>query len=43
MDRLARNVDDILRIVLRETRRGVCIEFVKENSASPGKIRRWLI
>ena len=31
MDRLARNVDDLRRIVLSETRRGVCVRFVKEN------------
>jgi DNA invertase Pin-like site-specific DNA recombinase len=31
MDRLARNVDDLRRIVQQETRRGVRMEFVKEN------------
>ena len=31
MDRLARNVDDLRRIVLSENKRGVRIEFVKEN------------
>jgi DNA invertase Pin-like site-specific DNA recombinase len=31
MDRLARNVDDLRRIVLSETRRGVRIQFIKEN------------
>lgn len=31
MDRLARNVDDLRRIVLKETKRGVRIQFVKEN------------
>jgi len=31
MDRLARNVDDLRRIVLNETRRGVHVQFVKEN------------
>jgi len=31
MDRLARNVDDLRRIVLSETRRGVRIHFIKEN------------
>jgi DNA invertase Pin-like site-specific DNA recombinase len=30
MDRLARNLDDLRRIVQGLTRRGVCIEFVKE-------------
>jgi DNA invertase Pin-like site-specific DNA recombinase len=31
MDRLARNVDDLRRIVLSETRRGVRIQAIKEN------------
>ena len=31
MDRLARNVDDLRRIVLGETRRGVRMQFIKEN------------
>src|SRR6266446_6296740 len=31
MDRLARNVDDLRRIVQQETRRGVRMEFVKGN------------
>ena len=31
MDRLARNVDDLRRIVLSETRRGVRMQFIKEN------------
>ena len=30
MDRLARNLDDLRRLVQKLTRRGVCIEFVKE-------------
>jgi len=30
MDRLARNLDDLRRFVLSQTRRGVCIQFVKE-------------
>jgi DNA invertase Pin-like site-specific DNA recombinase len=30
MDRLARNLDDLRRIVQDLTKRGVCIEFVKE-------------
>ena len=31
MDRLARNLDDLRRIVQLLTQRGVCIEFVKEH------------
>ena len=31
MDRRARNVDDLRRIVLSETRRRVRIHFIKEN------------
>ena len=31
MDRLARNVDVLRRIVLSETRRGVRMQFIKEN------------
>jgi DNA invertase Pin-like site-specific DNA recombinase len=31
MDRLARNLDDLRKIVDLLTKRGVCIEFVKEN------------
>jgi DNA invertase Pin-like site-specific DNA recombinase len=31
MDRLARNVDDLRQIVLSETRRGVRMQFIKEN------------
>ncbi len=37
MDRLARNVDDLRRIVLRESQRGVCIEFVKESLRFTGE------
>jgi DNA invertase Pin-like site-specific DNA recombinase len=36
MDRLARNVDDLRRIVLSETKRGVRIQFVKENLTFSG-------
>jgi DNA invertase Pin-like site-specific DNA recombinase len=32
MDRLARNVDDLRRIVLSERRRGVRMQFIKEGS-----------
>jgi len=31
MDRLARNVDDLRRIVLEQTRRGIRVQFIKEN------------
>jgi DNA invertase Pin-like site-specific DNA recombinase len=37
MDRLARNVDDLRRIVLTETRRGVHVQFVKENLIFTGE------
>jgi DNA invertase Pin-like site-specific DNA recombinase len=37
MDRLARNLDDLRRIVQGLTRRGVRIEFVKENLAFTGE------
>lgn len=37
MDRLARNLDDMRRIVQKLTRRGVRIEFVKENLAFTGE------
>jgi DNA invertase Pin-like site-specific DNA recombinase len=41
MDRLARNVDDLRRIVLEQTRRGVCMQFIKETSSSRARNRRW--
>lgn len=31
MDRLARNVDDLRRLVLEQTKRGVRVQFIKEN------------
>src|SRR5580704_506470 len=37
MDRLARNVDDLRRIVLSENKRGVRIEFMKENLTFTGE------
>ena len=37
MDRLARNLDDLRRIVQNLTQRGVRIEFVKENLAVTGE------
>ena len=46
MDRLARNVDDLRRIVLSETRRGVCVRFVKalrKTSSSRAMNHQWQI
>ncbi len=37
MDRLARNLDDLRRIVQSLTQRGVCIEFIKENLSFTGE------
>ena len=37
MDRLARNLDDLRRIVQDLTKRGVCIEFVKEKLSFTGE------
>ena len=37
MDRLARNVDDLRRIVLSETKRGVQVQFIKENLTFTGE------
>lgn len=37
MDRLARNLDDLRRIVQKLTRRGVRIEFIKENLTFTGE------
>ncbi|MBL4867725.1 MAG: recombinase family protein [Pseudomonadales bacterium] len=37
MDRLARNLDDLRRIVQSLTKRGVCIEFEKENLSFTGE------
>ena len=37
MDRLARNLDDLKRIVQNLTGRGVCIEFAKEGLAFTGE------
>jgi DNA invertase Pin-like site-specific DNA recombinase len=37
MDRLARNVDDLRRIVLNETRRGVRVQFITENLIFTGE------
>jgi len=37
MDRLARNVDDLRRIVQNETRRGIHVQFIKENLTFTGE------
>ena len=37
MDRLARNLDDLRRIVQTLTQRGICIEFVKEHLIFTGE------
>lgn len=37
MDRLARNVDDLRRIVLEQNRRGIRIEFIKESLVFTGE------
>ena len=36
MDRLARNLDDLRRMVQGLTRRGVCVEFIKEHLTFTG-------
>ena len=37
MDRLARNVDDLRRLVQEQTRRGVRVQFIKENLLFTGE------
>src|SRR5689334_15879479 len=37
MDRLARNLDDLRRVVLDLTKRGVAVEFVKEHLTFTGE------
>ncbi|MGS0325517.1 recombinase family protein, partial [Escherichia coli] len=37
MDRLARNLDDLRRLVQGLTQRSVCIEFVKEHLTFTGE------
>jgi DNA invertase Pin-like site-specific DNA recombinase len=37
MDRLARNLDDLRRMVQGLTRRGVCVEFIKEHLTFTGE------
>jgi DNA invertase Pin-like site-specific DNA recombinase len=41
MDRLARNLDDLRRIVQTLTAKGVRIEFAKEHLTFTAKTRRW--
>ena len=41
MDRLARNLDDLRRIVQSLTKRGVRIEFVKEHLVFTGETPPW--
>ena len=42
MDRLARNLDDLRRLVQKLTQRGVRIEFLKEGAwCSLARTRRW--
>jgi DNA invertase Pin-like site-specific DNA recombinase len=41
MDRLARNLDDLRRLVRTLTGKGVRVGFVKENLVSPARTRRW--
>jgi DNA invertase Pin-like site-specific DNA recombinase len=41
MDRLGRNLDDLRKLVLRMTERGVQVHIVKENLTFTGQIRRW--
>jgi DNA invertase Pin-like site-specific DNA recombinase len=37
MDRLARNVDDLRRLVQEQTRRGIRVQFIKENLLFTGE------
>lgn len=37
MDRLARNVDDLRRVVQEQTRRGIRVQFIKENLLFTGE------
>jgi DNA invertase Pin-like site-specific DNA recombinase len=41
MDRLARNLDDLRRLVRTLTGKGVRVEFVKENLTFTGETHRW--
>lgn len=37
MDRLARNLDDLRQIVNTQTKRGICVQFIKENLTFTGE------
>lgn len=37
MDRLARNLDDLRQLVNTQTRRGICVQFLKENLIFTGE------
>jgi DNA invertase Pin-like site-specific DNA recombinase len=37
MDRLARNLDDLRQLVNAQTRRGICVQFIKENLIFTGE------
>lgn len=37
MDRLARNLDDLRQLVNTQTRRGICVQFIKENLIFTGE------
>jgi DNA invertase Pin-like site-specific DNA recombinase len=41
MDRLGRNLDDLRKLVLGMTERGVQVQFVKESLTFTGRICRW--
>ena len=41
MDRLARNLDDLRRLVRTLTGKGVRVEFVRRTSPSPARTHRW--
>jgi DNA invertase Pin-like site-specific DNA recombinase len=43
MDRLARNLDDLRKLVQSLTKRGIRIEFVKESLTFSGEDSRWPI
>jgi DNA invertase Pin-like site-specific DNA recombinase len=43
MDRLARNLDDLRKLVQSLTKRGIRIEFVKESLTFSGEDPRWPI
>ena len=43
MDRLARNLDDLRKLVLELVKRGVHVRFVKESLTFTGETLRWRI